>query len=303
MEKRRLGKTGFDVSVLGFGCAPASFLKYDPASAGKLIEGLLDTGINLVDTATSYPGSEEFIGNFLSHRRDDFVLVSKVGNRTPGCDAAAWSPALITFAVDRALKLMKTDHIDVMLLHSCDLATLQADDALEALVSARDAGKIKFAGYSGDNEAAAFAARLPDVAVIETSINIVDQVNIDMVLPVAQKHDVGVIAKRPIFNAAWKDLATQKGLYKTYAAEYTKRLSALGVAPIDVGFDDWPELALRFTLSQPGLTTAIVGTTNPINASANATAAGKGALDDETISYLREAFRRANADGQWVGQT
>ncbi len=88
-----------------------------------------------------------------------------------------------------------------------------------ALVEAREAGKIRFCGYSGDNEAAAFACRLPDVAVLETSVNLADQANIDQALRLAKTHDVGVIAKRPIANAAWKDLSEQQGMYQKYAAD------------------------------------------------------------------------------------
>ncbi len=308
MEMRTLGKTGLDVSVLGYGCAPVAFLKADQAAAGKMVEALLDQGINFIDTATSYPGSHDFIGNHLAHRRKDFVVVSKCGQKLAGVDAPAWSPEVITASVDQALQKMKVEKIDVMLLHSCDLKTLQADDAIEALVKARDAGKIAHVGYSGDNEAAAFAARLPDIAVIETSINIVDQKNIDMVLPVAVENNVGIIAKRPIANACWKSLDDQKGMYKSYVATYTDRLAKMQITPADLGFDGeasevWPQIALRFTLDQPGVTTAIVGTTKQENAEANLAYAAKGPLPEHVIARIRAAFKRADSSGQWLGLT
>jgi aryl-alcohol dehydrogenase-like predicted oxidoreductase len=297
LPKRRLGKTGFDVSVLGFGAAPAAFLKADQPAARDLIFSLLDEGLNLIDTATAYPGGHGFIGEHLSSRREDFVLVSKVG--TPG-DAGKFEPDRLKKQVDAALQGCKTDRIDVMLLHSCPLETLEADDALGALVECRDEGKILHCGYSGDNEAAAFACRLPDIAAVECSVNVVDQANIDGVLPLAHKHDVGVIAKRPIANAAWRDLDDQRGLYKTYAKTYTERLAKTGLNADDFGLD-WPELALRFTLAQPGLTTAIVGTTNPDNAKKNLHYARAGDLPGEQVDQIRQAFKRV-ADG-WDGQT
>jgi aryl-alcohol dehydrogenase-like predicted oxidoreductase len=308
MEKRRLGKTGLDVSVLGFGCAPAAFLKSDQQATARMIGQLLDRGINLVDTAMMYPGSQEFIGQHLSHRRDDFVLVSKCGQKVPGVDAPAWSAQAIAVAVDRALASMRTDRIDVMLIHSCDLDTLRKGEVVDALVAARDAGKIAHVGYSGDDAAAAYAATLPDVAVIEASVNIADQRNVDVVLPVAEEHDVGVIVKRPIANAAWKDLSTQQGLYKTYAATYTDRLSKMAITPADLGFDGdpadvWPAIALRFTLGQPGVTTAIVGTTRLENAEKNLAYAAQGPLPTHVVARLRSAFQKADPDGKWVGQT
>lgn len=307
MKKIPFGKTGFDVSALGFGAAPAAYLKADTDRAVRVINTLLDQGLNLLDTATSYPGSQEFLGEHFADRRADYIFVSKCGQKVQGCDASAWTPEVITYSVDLALRQLRTDHLDVMLLHSCDLKVLQAGDAVGALVKARDAGKIRFLGYSGDNEAATYAAGLAEVAVIETSVNIVDQVNLDGVVPVAQKNNVGVIAKRPIANACWKELTAQPGMYQRYAATYTDRLSRMKLAPADLGFsgdpaDIWPEIALRFTLSQPGVSTAIVGTTNPENARKNLEIADKGPLPDAAVQRLRDAFRQA-ADSSWTGQT
>ena len=308
MEKRTLGKTGLQVSVLGYGCAPVAYLKADQPVAGQMIEALLDEGINLIDTATSYPGSHEFIGNHLSHRKKDFVLVSKCGQKLGGVDAPAWSAEVVDASIERALATMKVDQIDLMLLHSCDLAILKQGDALGALVKARDAGKIAHIGYSGDDTAAAYAAGLPDIAVIETSINIVDQKNIDVVLSPAREHNVGIIVKRPIANACWKDLADQKGLYKTYVATYTDRLAKMNITPADLGFDGapsdvWPSIALRFTLGQAGVTTAIVGTTNIANARKNLAVAAQGPLPEHVTSRLKAAFKRADPEGKWTGQT
>jgi aryl-alcohol dehydrogenase-like predicted oxidoreductase len=308
MKRTTFGRTGFDVSVLGFGAAPIGYLSTDRERAGLMLNGLLDAGVNLIDTAASYPGSEEVIGDYIGKRRGDFVLVTKCGTKLPDLEGSPFSADLVSQTVDRSLRRLKTDRIDVMLLHSCDLKTLQKGDALGALVKARDAGKIRFAGYSGDNEAAAYAAALPDIAVLETSVSIADQVNIDTVLPVARQHDVGVLAKRPVANAAWKDLSQQQGLYKDYAKTYTDRLRQMKLDPAALGFtssleEAWPELALRFTLSQPGVHCAIIGTTNPDNARRNIELAGKGPLPDDVVQRVRAAFREADPEGKWTGQT
>src|SRR5581483_7706475 len=222
MNKTRFGNTGLEVTPLGFGAAPAAYLAAERQRVVSMLNKLLDAGMNVIDTAASYPGSEKFIGETLSHRRNEFVLISKCGSKIPESDAPAWSAKLVSDTVDRALKLLKTDVVDVMLLHSCDLETLKKGEALSALVDARNAGKIRHAGYSGDNEAAEFATSLPDVAVIETSINLVDQANLNW-LPKAKERNIGVIAKRPIANAAWKQIHEQPGMYQSYAKEYTDR--------------------------------------------------------------------------------
>jgi len=307
MEHRILGKTGLSVSVLGFGSAPIGFLKTDESAASKLLNGLLDSGINVIDTAAMYQGAEELIGRAIGHRRGDFVLVSKCGTKVQEFDASPFSPDLIAFTVDRALKRLQTDALDVMLLHSCDLKMLERGDALGALVKLRDAGKIKHVGYSGDNDAAEYAVTLADISVLETSISIADQHNIDVALAAAAARNVGVIAKRPIANAAWKEISQQVGLYKSYAKTYTDRLAAMKIDPAALGFagpleESWPELALRFTLSQPGVHTAIIGTTKEINAKKNIDYAAKGPLPEETICEIRSAFGDADPEGKWTGQ-
>ena len=310
MELRSFGKTGFEVSALGFGGAPIGYLETDRRQVAEILNTLLDRGVNLIDTAASYSGSEAAIGEAIGHRRDDYVLVSKCGQAFQDIEGAAWSASAIEQTVERALRRLKTDHIDVVLLHSCDLETLKKGEALGALVKARDAGKVRFVGVSGDNEAAAHAAGLDEVAVIETSVNICDQANIDNVLPEARRNNVGVLAKRSIANAAWKDASEQRGIYVNYAKIYTERLATMVITPADLGFPGevgaaWSEIALRFTLSQPGITTAIVGTTKTSNVERNLEALSKGALPENVVTELRAAFRRAEAAAgePWLAQT
>jgi aryl-alcohol dehydrogenase-like predicted oxidoreductase len=303
MEKRTLGQTGLSVSVLGLGAAPAAFLGTEADRFSRVLNLLLDAGVNLLDTAAGYPGSEQALGKLVGHRRNDYYLVSKCGNKVEGLTGSPWSAELIGQSIDRSLANLGVTHLDVMLLHSCDLATLQKGEAVAALADAKRAGKVRHIGYSGDNEAAAYAASQPEVEVIETSINLVDQINIDKVLPPARQNDIGIIAKRPIANAAWKDLSQQPGMYANYAKTYTERFAAMKLDAKQLGFDSWPELALRFTLSQNGVTTAIIGTTNPDNARANLAYVAKGPLDPKVVTQIRDAFRKADPQGQWTGQT
>jgi aryl-alcohol dehydrogenase-like predicted oxidoreductase len=308
MKKVPFGKTGFQVSQLGFGAAPIGYLNTEREKVRKILNLLLDRGVNVIDTAASYEGSEEMIAEAIGHRRKDFVLISKCGGSLPDIDAPAWSAELIRKTVDRSLRRLRTDRLDVMLLHSCDLPTLQKGEAISALVEAQKAGKVRFAGYSGDNEAAAWAAGCPEISVIETSINIADQVNIDTVLPITRKNNIGVLAKRPIANAAWKPLSSQPGLYQGYAKTYTDRFERMGLKPEDIGGkgeEAWPEIALRFTLSIEGVHSAIIGTTRAENAERNIQYAQKGPLPPDVVKKIRFAFEKAQAaaGGGWTGQT
>jgi aryl-alcohol dehydrogenase-like predicted oxidoreductase len=305
MNKVPFGKTGLRVSPLGFGAAPIGYLKTDQERAATILNVLLDQGVNLIDTAASYKGAEEVIGSAVGHRRDEYVLVSKCGSEVPQAAGKAWSAELVRNTVDASLKRLRTDRLDVMLLHSCDLKTLQDGEALGALVKAREAGKIRFAGYSGDNETVAWAAAQPDIAVIETSVNLVDQNNVDVVLPVTRENNVGVLAKRPIANSAWRGPEAFSGIYPDYVRPYWERFQKFPLKPQDLGFtgeQDWAEIALRFTLSLPGVHTAIIGTTNPDNARANIATANRGPLPADAVKKIRDAFHKAAA-GTWPGLT
>jgi aryl-alcohol dehydrogenase-like predicted oxidoreductase len=308
METRPLGRTGLNVSVLGFGGSPAAYLKPDETELAGMLNRLLDAGVNAIDTAAMYPGSEKFIGDHLAKRRNGFVLISKCGPAVDGIDAPAWSAQLISRTIDRALKLLRTAVIDVMLLHTCDLATLQRGEALGALVAARDAGKIRHAGYSGDNQAVAYACSLKDVAAVEMSINIVDQTNLDLGLKAARQYNAGVIVKRPVANACWKNPELQRGIYKGYSRQYTERLAKMKLSPAELGFAGpaekaWPQIALRFAIHHPGVSTAVVGTTSPVNAAANLDAVAKGPLPLDVVEKIRSAFRAADPNGEWRGLT
>ncbi len=308
-EKRAFGDTGLTVSALGFGGAPVGFLEAEQGQVSRLLGSLLDNGMNLVDTAAMYAGSEELIGKAIAHRRSEYVLVTKAPNAmADGKDC--WSKAKIQASVERSLRRLRTDRLDVVLLHSCAKEVLEKGEALAALLDLHRAGKLGFAGYSGDGDTAAFALTLPGISVLETSVSLCDQANLDAVVPAAKKRGLGVIAKRSIANGAWRPLSAQRGIYADYAKSYAERFSAMGLTPADLGLDGtpaevWPEVALRFTLSQPGVHCAIVGTCSWPHAEANLRAASHGPLDDRTTAAIREAFRRAEArsGAPWPAET
>ncbi len=129
MNKTPLGKTGLNVSSLGFGGSQIGEFSADQEKVVRIVNQLLDAGINCIDTAAGYQRSEEMIGNAISHRRDQFVLVSKCGKNSPNLQGEGWSAAVITQSIDRSLSRLRTDHLDVMLLHGCDLATLKMGEA------------------------------------------------------------------------------------------------------------------------------------------------------------------------------
>ncbi|HEU4534221.1 MAG TPA: aldo/keto reductase, partial [Polyangiaceae bacterium] len=163
MERRPLGATGLSVSALGLGAGPLGDARFDEAAIARLLLEAADAGITFFDTARGYGLSEERIGRALAPRRDAIVLCTKVGYGVEG--HADWTGPCISRGVDDALGRLRTDRLDVVLLHSCPANVALRDDILGALEGAKRAGKARAIGYSGDNEdlAAAIASGRFDV--------------------------------------------------------------------------------------------------------------------------------------------
>ncbi|BDU77951.1 aldo/keto reductase [Mesoterricola sediminis] len=306
MDQVTFGRTGLRVSRLAFGAGPIGYLGADADRAAEVLGFLLDQGVNVIDTAAAYLGSEELIGGAVAHRRGDFVLLSKCGRKLPDVPGEDWSADVVTRTVDRSLRRLRTDHLDVMLLHTCPLEVLKAGEALGALLRAKEAGKIRFAGYSGDNAAAAYAAELPGVDVLMCSANLVDQANLETALPAAARGGQGVILKRTVANACWKPLEAQEGIYRDYVKPYVDRFKAMGLDPEDLGGqgpDPWPELALRFSLALAGPHVLSIGTTRRESAEANLRILARGPLPAPAVARIREAFARARGTADWPGLT
>uniref|UniRef100_A0A832CX96 Aldo/keto reductase n=1 Tax=Ignavibacterium album TaxID=591197 RepID=A0A832CX96_9BACT len=282
MIYRKFGNTDLQVSAIGFGAGEIGDYNLPDSEVEKLLNTALDLGINLIDTARGYYASEERIGKFISHRRGEFILSTKVGYGIDGY--ADWSYEIILAGIDEALQIMKTDHIDVVHLHSCSTETLQRGEVIDALLEAKKKGKIKFAAYSGENQALEFAINTGKFDSIMTSVNICDQHSLNKLIPIAKEKYLGIIAKRPIANAPWKFSERPLG---NYAEEYWLRWKEMNLPDSD----NWLETFLRFTVFAEGVDSAIVGTTNINHLKNDIELIQKGPLDKTLVSQIKSAFR------------
>jgi aryl-alcohol dehydrogenase-like predicted oxidoreductase len=297
MEKRKYGNTDMTVSVLGFGGAEIGFHGVQQADVDLLLNSALDAGLNVIDTAECYINSEELIGSALKGRRDHYYLFTKCGHGA-SYEIDAWEKHQLRDSIDRSLKRLQTDRIDLIHLHSCSEEELKNGDVIEALKEAKSAGKVRYIGYSGDGAAALYAIKSGAFDSLQTSLNIADQESIDLLLPEARSRNMGVIAKRPVANAAWKE---KKFPDYFYIQEYWKRLQELKYDFIKGDISAEISTALRFTLSVPGVDTAIVGTTNPKRWHENAKMVDKGALPEKEFEEIRKRWKEI-AQANWVGQ-
>ncbi len=275
-----------EVSLLGYGAGHIGG-DMDEDYCGHLLNSLLDSGINLFDTARGYGFSEERIGRHLSWRRGEIILSTKVGYGVEG--QADWTGPCVTAGIERALGLLRTDYIDIVHLHTCPREVLERGEVTAALLAAREAGKIRYAAYSGDNADLLYAVGSELFDGFEASFNICDQQIVGETFPLIRSMGAGFIAKRPLANSPWRFAVQPVG---NYAEEYWKRWQAMalpdfGIAPA--------ELALRFTAFTDGVSSCIAGSTNLEHIQANLAALEKGPLPPEVYAAVRSAFAAEGA--------
>lgn len=297
MEKRRFGKTDMHVGVLGFGGAEIGFEGASARTASRLLNGALDEGLNVIDTAECYDNSEELIGQALAGRRKDYYLLTKCGH-PDGYETEDWRPASLLQSIERSLRRLRTDYLDVIQLHSCSEAELRKGDVIEALQRARERGHTRYIGYSGDAAAARYAVECGQFDTLQISINVADQEALELVMPLARERSIGVIAKRPIANAAWR---TKGKPADDYLHTYWERLRKLDYDFLRGDMRDGVVVALRFTLSVPGVHTAIVGTAKPNRFADNVALLAAGPLPAGQFEKIRARWAEV-ADATWQGQ-
>lgn len=316
MERRNLGKTSMQVSILGFGGSEIGHGNASIKTVSRLLGSALDAGLNVIDTAECYKNGEELIGKTVSHRRQDYYLFTKCGHMN-GYNFPDWSPKSLESSIERSLQRLQTDCLDLIQLHSCTEELLQQGAVIEVLQRARDKGKTRYIGYSGDNEPALYAVNCGAFDTLQTSISIADQKAITSTVPIAKEKEIGVIAKRPIANATWRYSARPQDPYiqaywdrlvkldypflraaaKTGAQTALRRLLRLDAPEAKTG----PQTALRFTLNVPGVHTAIVGTTKPGRWQQNAEILAGGLLTQQQFDAIRARWAEV-AEEDWIGE-
>ncbi len=298
METRQFGQTDMQVSVLGFG--GSEIRGHSLADVEQLLGSALDAGLNVIDTAECYGDSEDLIGRAVSARRSEYYLFTKcghaIGEDLP--DYPDWDPRLLEASIERSLRRLRTDHVDLLQLHTCSLDVLRQGDVIKVLEKAKRQGKTRYIGYSGSNENARYAIRMGVFDTLQTSINIADQQGIDFTIPMAIERKMGIIAKRPIANAAWLDPNLSRS---AYGYPYWERLQRLDYDFLQEDAASTIGTALRFTLSIPGVDTAIVGTAHPERYPQNAALVAAGNLPDEEYQAIRAQWEQ-RADQHWLGQ-
>jgi aryl-alcohol dehydrogenase-like predicted oxidoreductase len=271
MQYRPLGRTGLAVSALALGTvelgldygieAQGEFGRPTQAEAVRLVHAALDAGITFVDTARAYGDSERVLGIALADRCDEVVLETKVDPRPPA--GVTWSDAelrdMMLASLETSLRLLRTDHVDVWMIHSIDERLLERREVLAGVFEeAQSSGKI---GWSG---ASFYGAALPETAlaydlfdVMQITYSVLDQRLSERVLPLAADKGVGVVARSVLLKGALTEraeyLPDRLEPLRAHSRQFRQLVAAMGdsVTPA--------QGAIAFALAHPQIDTVLVG--------------------------------------------
>lgn len=304
IETRTLGRTNANVTILGYGAMELRGDRRGPQvtddDAERLLNAVLDGGITLIDTSPDYGRSEELIGRFAGHRRDEFFLASKCGcpleipPGAPGPYPHDYSPANVRAAVERSLTRLRTDRLDLVQVHmSPSVEELRENQVVETLKTLQSEGKVRYIGMSGilpnlpDHIALGVfdAFQIPYSAVQRDHEDLIDD---------AVRAGAGTLIRGGAARGApseEKNWSTAPLTQRPGAAKDNWEKASLDGLLADSGLSRH-EFTLRFTLSHPGLSTTIVGTSNPAHLESNLAIAEKGPLPADVYEEARRRLPR-----------
>lgn len=298
LPRRTLGRTGLNVTTLGYGAmelrgAPSGPAVVD-AAAEKVLNAVLDAGINFIDTSIDYGQSEDLIGRFIAHRRREYFLASKCGC-VPGAPMGAehvHTADNIKAGVEQSLRRMKTDYLDLVQFHrSLTRQEFEEHGALDAALALKKAGKVRFLGVSGT---------LPNL-VEQIEMGVFDAFQIpysalqrehEEIISRAGAAEAGIIIRGGVARGAPSDW--QRTYYMLPGSSLRERWEKARLDDLLDGLSPL-EFTLRFTLSNRDLDTTIVGTRDVGHLSDNIAAALKGPLPERVMEEAKRRLAEAGS--------
>ena len=315
MQYRTLGRTGLRVSEVGFGAwaigGPAKlgdveigWGEVDDAVALRAIDAAYDAGVTFFDTSDAYGAgrSEQLIGKALRTKRTQVVVATKVGNRTiEGKWIKDFSRAWILQAAEASLARLGTDYIDLYQLHSPSDTAAYLPEAFEALAALKRQGKIRYGGVSvGPAAHGSWVIQNTPADTIQVVYNLLDREPEQTLLPMALKHNIGIIARVPLASGFLSGkfgpdttFAPNDHRAKTYSPEKVRQM----VAQVQrLGFltegktKTLAQAALQYCLANPAVSVVIPGAKTPEQARANAAASDGVLLTADEVARARAAL-------------
>ena len=312
MQYRKLGRTGIEVSEIGYGAWGIGGSQWGGADDDESVQALgraIDLGLTFVDTALAYGGgrSERIVGRVLRERSEQVHVATKVPPKNQVWPAQDGVPvdevfpgAYVRECAERSLENLGLEHIDLLQFHVWSDEWVRQGDWLEAIEDLRSSGAIRHFGVSINDHQPANALRLIEsgaVDSVQVIYNLFDQSAEDELFPACREHDVGVIARVPLDEGGLTgtigpDTEFADGDFRSYyfrgdrKRELEERTGAI-VADLGIAEDALAETALRFILSEPAVSTVIPGMRSLRNVERNVAVSDGRGLPDEQREKLR----------------
>ena len=307
MEYRTLGRTGLRVSDVGFGAMTIGGEAFGPTDDSESLKALhhaLDVGMNFIDTADAYGRghSEELIAQVLKTRRKEIVLATKGGNEyTVRQGVRNFDPGYIAGALERSLKRLQIDEIDLYQLHNPSAEVMRRGEIFDLLDRFKREGKIRSYGVSLETAAdglVAIQTGKPDT--LQVVYNVLHQDPEDELFPLAHQHNVGIIARVPLERGVLSGKFASAGSFtrgdfraRMFSGQVLEQLNgALEKLAFVVRGDvaTLAQAALRFVLSHPAVSSVIPGIRTVRQVDDNAEVSGKR-LPAEDLERLRQLYQ------------
>ncbi|MFE9423587.1 aldo/keto reductase [Kitasatospora sp. NPDC006697] len=310
MRYRELGRSGLSVSEIGYGAwgiGESSWVGATEDESLRALHRAIDLGVTFIDTARGYGESERIVGRVVRERSADQVYVAtKVPPKNgiwpapAGVDPAeAFPGAHIRQSLETSLRASGLDHFDVLQFHVWSDEWMERGDWLETVAELKQAGTIRLFGVSINDHQPQSALRLVRSGVVDTVqviYNIFDQSPAAELLPACAEHGVGVIVRVPLDEGGLTGRITAgtefpEGDFRARyfrgdrPAQIERRVAAL-TADLGISTDELAATALRFTLSDPAVSTVIPGMRSVRNAERNTEVSAAGPLTEEQLAVL-----------------
>ena len=295
MKYRQLGRTGLRVSEIGLGTVELGLdygvpvdgehLRPPEEQAAHLLNRALDLGVNFIDTARAYGASEEIIGRALKGRRGEYILASKLAPIREEGQSDQELREQVKASIAESLRVLQTDVIDLLQLHHTPVDVVKSGRVLAAAREAQRSGAVRFIGASTYGEEAPLAVlESGGYDTLQVAYNLADRTLEEKVLQLAQQQGVGIIVRsvllRGVLTHRYTYLPNQLADLKSAIA----RLNSL----VGAEAGSLPEMAYRFVLANPAVSTALVGTARIEELEAALAFADKGCLPPALVSAIRE---------------
>jgi len=302
MKKVRLGRTGLDVTQLGYG---ALEVRGTPDAGGgrmpneehanKILNAVLDSGINFIDTAWCYGRSEEMMGRYIAERRDEYVLAAKAGHGR--CNATrlnGYTRDDIMTCIEETLERLRTDHVDILQLHNPTPEDVESNGSIEALQEIKAQGMTRFIGVSSVLPHLEKHLATGAYDVFQIPYSALEPEHHDIITKIAEAGGGtiirGGVAKGEPESVSVAESRVQNWKPSLGGSSGLKRWDMFEAADLD-GFraenESRTAFLLRFTMSHPHVHTIIVGTQNPDHLTDNVEAAQRGALSPDDYAEVK----------------